>query len=194
LDFDDRPAVSLRPFFVFAGQQFTARQTVETVFGSAFQPLWGGGLQVAFRGGFFIDLTALRFKKTGERAFFFEGEGFPLGIPMTVTLTPFETTFGYRFAGPSRRLIPYFGGGLGTYAYRERSDDADGDEDLFEARELGYLVVGGLEARLGRWIAVTGDVQFTHVPNIIGTGGVSQQAEESDLGGTAARVRVVIGR
>jgi hypothetical protein len=37
-------------------------------------------------------------------------------------------------------------------------------------------------------------VQYTHVPGIIGSGGVSQDAGESDLGGVAARFRVVFGR
>jgi hypothetical protein len=32
------------------------------------------------------------------------------------------------------------------------------------------------------------------VPGILGTGGVSQQAGESDLGGVAARVKLVVGR
>src|SRR5690348_2251224 len=90
----DLPAVSLRPVFMFAGQNFTASKTFETVFGKTLQPFWGGGLSVAFRKGIFVDVTASRFKKVGERAFFFEGQGYPLDIPLTVTVTPLEVAAG----------------------------------------------------------------------------------------------------
>jgi hypothetical protein len=53
---------------------------------------------------------------------------------------------------------------------------------------------GGAEFRLQRWVGLAVDVQYNHVPGILGTGGVSQQAGESDLGGVAARVRLVVGR
>ena len=79
----DAPGVSLRPFVVIAEQSFSARETFETVFGHSFQPLWGGGLNVALRNGFYADVTAVRFKKTGQRAFFFEGQGYGLQIPLT---------------------------------------------------------------------------------------------------------------
>jgi hypothetical protein len=187
---NDTPAVSLRPFFVFSEESFSARNTFEAVFGKAQQPLWGGGLNVAFRNGLYVDVTASRFKKTGERAFFFEGKGYGLGIPLTAKLTPLEVTAGDRFRVASR-LIPYVGVGFGSYRYEETSDFADGP---FAKRHLGYLVVGGVEFRLSRWIAVTGDAQFTRVSGIIGTGGVSQDVGESDLGGTAGRFRLIIGR
>ena len=38
------------------------------------------------------------------------------------------------------------------------------------------------------------DAQYTHVLGILGTGGISQDAGEKDLGGIAARVKVLIGR
>lgn len=187
---NDMPSVSLRPFFVFAEERFTARQTFETVFGKSFQPLWGGGLNVAFRNGFYVDVTASRFKQTGERAFFFEGQGFRLSLPLTATLTPLEVTAGARFRVASR-LFPYVGAGAGSYSYQETSEFDDGP---FDKRHAGYLVVGGVEFRVSRWVAVSGDAQYTRVSGIIGSGGVSKEAGESDLGGTAGRFRVIIGR
>lgn len=185
------PTLSLRPFFVYAGEQFTAHQTFDAVFGQPFQPLYGGGLQVVFRSGFYIDVTASRFKKTGQRAFFFEGQGFPLGIPLTATLTPFEVSAGGRFRG-SPRFFPYVGVGVGTYRYQESSEFDDGGD--FDVRHVGYLIVGGAEFRLGRWVAVSGDLQFTRVPGILGEGGVSKETGETDLGGTAGRFRIIVGR
>ncbi len=187
----DAPALSLRPFFVYAGEQFTAHETFDTVFGEPFQSLYGGGLQLAFASGFYVDVTASRFKKTGQRAFFFEGQGFPLGIPLTATLTPFEVSAGARLRA-SARFFPFVGAGVGTYRYKESSEFDDVGE--FEIRHVGYLIVGGAEFRLSRWVAVSGDLQFTRVPGILGEGGISKETGETDLGGTAGRFRLIIGR
>jgi opacity protein-like surface antigen len=189
LPINDAPAISLRPFFVFAEESFSARKTFETIFGKPFQPFFGGGLQVALSNGFFVDVTASRFNKTGQRAFFFEGQGYGLGIPLTVTVTPVEVTAGARFR-VTPQFFPYVGGGVGSYRYQESSPD----DQAFVQRHIGYLVVGGVEFRLSRWVAVSGDAQYTRVTGIIGTGGVSKEAGETDLGGVAGRVRVIVGR
>jgi opacity protein-like surface antigen len=190
--FFDNPPVSVRPFFLVAGERFSATRTFDAVFGQIVQPLWGGGVQLASRNGFFFDVTVSRFNKRGERAFFFEDEGFGLGTPLTVTLTPVEFTFGGRFR-PESRLSPYAGAGIGTYGYKETSPDFS-EESTFEKRHVGYLAVGGVDYRISRLVGVSGDVQYTRVTGIVGSGGVSQSAGENDLGGIAARFRVLIGR
>ena len=43
-------------------------------------------------------------------------------------------------------------------------------------------------------IGLSVDAQYTHVPGIIGAGGISKEAGETDLGGMAARFKVLIGR
>jgi opacity protein-like surface antigen len=184
------PGISLRPFVVVTEESFSARQTFDAVFGQSLQPSWGGGLNVAWRNGFYLDVTASRFRKTGQKAFFFEGQGYGLQIPLTVTVTPLEVTAGHRFSVTSQ-LRPYVGVGVGAYHYQETSpfDDAP-----FDKRHVGYLVAGGLEVRVIRWLAVSADAQYTHVAGIIGSGGVSKDAGETDLGGTAGRFRVIIGR
>jgi opacity protein-like surface antigen len=188
--FFDNPPVSVRPFLVVAGERFSAGETFDVVFGQTVQPLWGGGVQLASNSGFYFDVAVSRFKKTGQRAFFADGEGFGLGIPLTATLTPIEFTFGGRFR-PGSRVSPYAGAGIGTYAYKEVSDFDDG---VFEKRHAGYLVVGGVDFRVTRWFSVAGDLQYTRVTGILGSGGVSQEAGDDDLGGTAARFRILIGR
>jgi hypothetical protein len=185
----DPPAVSLRPFFVVTAERFSAKETFSAVFGGTVQPLYGGGLEVAFRKGLYFDFTASRFKKTGERAFFSNGEGFPLGIPLTVTLTPLEFTVGAR-SNPAPRVFPYFGAGIGSYRYEETS----AVDEPFSKTHLGWLIVGGVEYRFNGWIGISGDLQYNRVNGIIGEGGVSAEAGESDLGGTAGRFRVLIGR
>src|SRR5690242_7912472 len=172
------PAVSLRPFFVATAERFSAKETFSAVFGGAVQPLYGGGLEVAFRNGLYFDFTASRFKKTGERAFFFNGDGFPLGIPLTVTLTPLEFTVGAR-SNPAPKVFPYFGAGIGSYRYEESSTV----DDPFSKTHLGWLIVGGVEFRFNGWVGISGDLQYNRVNGIIGEGGVSAEAGESDLGG-----------
>ena len=190
--FNDPPAISVRPFFLAGGQNFTANETFKAVFGETVEPFWGGGAQVVFRRSLFVEVTVSRFKATGERAFRFDGQNFGLGIPLTVTETPVEVSGGYRFQA-SPRLVPYVGAGIGSYAYEETSDFSTDDENL-KTRHVGYLVNGGAEFRLGRWLGLTADVQYTHVPGILGDGGISKEADENDLGGLAARFRVVVGR
>ena len=190
--YDDPPAISLRPFFLASGQNFTAKETFKAVFGRTVEPVWGGGAQVTFPNGLFVDVTVSRFKATGERAFRFDGQNFGLGIPLTVTVKPVEVSGGYRFRA-SPRLLPYVGAGVGSYSYEETSDFASDDENL-KTRHSGYLVTGGAEFRLGRWLGLTADVQYTRVPGILGDGGISKEADENDLGGVAARFRVIVGR
>jgi len=191
---EDTPALSLRPFFMASGEQFAAKNSFEAVFGQSMEPFLGGGLQLVDRGGVFIELTASRFKKTGQRAFRANNQNFGLGIPLTATITPLEVAGGYRFRLPgSPRLVPYVGAGISSYGYKETSEFSDASENV-DTRHTGYLAVGGAEFRLHRWIGVSVDAQYTHVLGILGTGGISQDAGEKDLGGIAARVKVLIGR
>ena len=68
-------------------------------------------------------------------------------------------------------------------------------EDV-DTQHVGALVVGGLEFRVHRWIALSADAQYTHIPGILGVdpNALSTQANEKDLGGIAARVKVIVGR
>jgi outer membrane protein W len=190
----DEPIISIRPFVMVTGEQFDAQTTFDAAFGRAMQPLWGGGVQITTRMGVFGEVVASRFKRTGERAFVNGGEVFHLGIPLTATFTPIEVTAGYRFhldAHP--RLLPYIAAGVGSYSYKETSAFAEAGENV-NVRHAGYVANGGVEVRLHQWLGVSGDVQFSHVPGIFGSSGVSKQAGEADLGGVAARIKLIVGR
>ena len=186
------PRVALRPFFLLSGEDFFAGHTFDAAFGRSVMSLWGGGIELALRNGLYVDVTASRFTREGERAFFFGGQGFGLGIPLTVTLTPLELTVGGRMR-LARRTFAYAGGGLGSYSYTETSEGGDPDGD-FSRRHTGYLVVGGVEHRPTRWLGLSGDLQMTRVPGILGEGGISKEAGEDNLGGVALRFRVILGR
>ena len=188
---DPDPAVSIKPFVTLAQQKFGAENTFEAVFEKSSYPMWGGGADVVFR-SFFVELSASRFKKTGQRAFHLDGETFRLGIPLRAMLTPFEVIGGYRF----RRwhpLIPYAGAGFGTYHYTEESDFDDPGEGI-DDRGSGFVAMGGVEVRAHRWVGVSVDVRYSRVTGIIGEGGLSGDFGDDDLGGVAARFKIALGR
>jgi hypothetical protein len=190
----DEPSLSIRPFFLVTDQSFAAVDTFDAAFGKTYFPFFGGGGQVVFKGTYFVEITASRFQENGERSYFSGGKAFKLGIPLTATITPIEVTGGYRFRLPTLpRVRPYVAAGFGSYGYQETSSFADAGDNV-DTRHAGFVVNGGAEFRLHRWIGVAVDVQYTHIPGILGTGGVSQQTGESVLGGVAARFKAIVGR
>jgi outer membrane protein W len=186
--------ISIRPFAMATDQSFTAIDTFDATFDKTYFPFFGGGVQVVFNDTFFAELSASRFRQQGERAYFSASKSFKLGIPLTATITPLEITGGYRFRLVRLpRVRPYLAAGVGSYAYQETSSFAEAGEDV-DTRHVGFVANGGAEFRLHRWVGLGVDVQYSHVPGILGNGGVSQQAGENDLGGVAARVKLIVGR
>jgi len=140
----------------------------------------------------FFEVAVSRFSEEGQRVFVSGGQVFPLGIPVTTAITPIEFTGGYRFK-VSRSVLPYAAVGIGHYSYSEVSsfDEAADEVSLSGA---GLVVQGGVEVRLHRWVGVGIDAEYTHVPGVLGTAGVSKAFGEDDLGGTAVRVKILVGR
>jgi hypothetical protein len=186
----DEDDLSFRGVGFVMGQQFAAKTSFNAVFGNSYEQFFGGGVLLAER-GVYLELAISRFKKSGQRAFISNGQTYPLGIPMTVSVSPFEVTGGYRFRRRSA-IIPYAGVGFGSYGYKETSSFADTGEDV-DVRHAGFLVVGGAEFRVHRLIGLAVDVQRTHIPGILGTAGLSKDAGEDDLGGTSVRAKVIVG-
>jgi hypothetical protein len=196
----DTPPVSVRPFFLISGQKSAAEETFDVVFERSIQRFWGGGAQVAFGNGLFVEATLSRFRQTGERAFLLDGEVFRLGVPLTATVTPLEFAGGYRFRlGEAGKVRPYAAAGFGTYRYQEESEFADPDEEgspggNVDLRHSGFLMMGGVEYRAHPWVGLSVDAQYRRVPGILGEGGISKELGEDDLGGTSVRFRVIVGK
>ena len=184
---------AFRGFADTGSTTFAAKQSFKTIFGSESGMVYGGGIEAVERNAF-LNLRASRFRKTGERVFIFEGEEFRLGIPATVTITPIELNAGYRFDFGSW-VIPYAGLGGGLHKYTETSP-FNGDGENVKDSFYGYQVTGGAEFRLARWLGAAAEAQWTRVPNALGQDdtGVSKMFEETDLGGTTFRVKIVIGQ
>ena len=188
------PPVSFRPFVFGEEEAFAAVETFKAIFGRSYEPFFGGGLQVVFHGKYYVEVNASRFKKTGQRVFRNNGQNFGLGIPLTATITPIEIVGGYRFKPRQMpRVRPFLAAGVTIDGYKETSDFVDATDNL-DTRHAGFAGTGGVEFRLGRWVGLSGDVEYTHVTGILGQSGVSKEAGENDLGGVGARVRLTIGR
>jgi opacity protein-like surface antigen len=169
-------------------------KSVEAILGQRSGLVFGGGIDIVERHGFFGELRASRFQRTGKRAFVVAGEVFSLDVDDTIAVTPFELTGGYRF-DRGRPFVPYGGAGAGWHRLEESSPSSTGDEDVRDTF-MGYHVLAGAEFRLSRWMAVAGEAQWTTVPNALGQdpNGVSRAFGESNLGGLSARAKIVIGR
>ena len=132
--------------------------------------------------------------RPGSRVFVSGGEVFPLGIPLTVTMTPIEAGGGWRFASTAGgRLTPYAGAAFLSMGYTETSDFADaGGEHVRAVHGAGPCSAASTSASC-KWIAaVRARSQYRRVPNALGAGGVSKDFGESDLGGFTARVTIGI--
>jgi len=191
--------VSVRGFFAFTEEAFAANKTFNAVFGKSSGEFLGGGAQVTILDSFFAEVSASQFEKTGSRVAVVNGEAFSLGIPLKATIQPVELTGGYRFHIKGADFLrPYADGGVGWYSYKETCTAAaatcsavNGD---VTASHNGFVVHGGVEIQLHRWVAVSADFQYTHIPGIIGQDGASKAFNESDLGGIGGRFRVIVGR
>jgi opacity protein-like surface antigen len=108
-------------------------------------------------------------------------------------VTPVELTGGYRFPFWTR-VVPYAGAGVGWHHFKETSEFAADDENV-DDRFTGYHILGGAEVGLWRWLALGGELQWATVPDAIGSdpNSVSHEFDESDLGGTTFRFKIIVG-
>jgi opacity protein-like surface antigen len=186
------PVFSPRGYVMFARQQFQAQKTFEAIFDDASGSFSGFGADLVLARNIFVEVGWSRFEKTGERVFLFDNTVYKLGIPLTISLRPFELTGGYRVTlWP--RVIPYGGFGIASARYEETSDFAATGDDV-SVSGSGVVFVGGAEIRLARLIGVSADIHHSSLGDFIGNAGISQEYGEDNLGGTAVRFRIIIGR
>lgn len=172
-------------------QRWRAKDTFAAVLGSAQAPMFGAGVQARVHGQIMVEGSIDYFKKDGERVFVSDGEVFKLGIRDTVRVMPVAMTVAYR--EHSRRFAYYAGVGFGRYLYKEDSDFADPAENISD-HFTSYHVVGGLELGALGAIKTAFEVQYTTVPDALGTSGASKSFGEKDLGGLQVRVKILAGR
>jgi hypothetical protein len=186
--------VDIKGYGMVGAMNFSASESFDAVLGSSSGTIFGGGAEVGLPwGGLYFGVGAWRYSNDGERVFVSGSDVFPLGIPLTVEITPVELTAGWRFKQVSSRLVPYVGGGWSSYAYKETSEFSDAGEDV-DDRFNGFHILGGVEFRATPWLGIGGEIAFSNVPDALGAGGVSAEFDEDNLGGTSYRLKISIGR
>jgi opacity protein-like surface antigen len=187
-------AIGFRGFGEVGGTRFAAAQSFDAVVSTHSGWVFGGGVETVLPSGVFVNLHASRFQKDGTRVFVLNDQVFDLGIPTTVRVTPIQVTGGYRFKAGRRNVVPYLGGGVGWFRYSETSEFADAGEDVADTF-TGYHLLGGAEWRMSRLIGLSGEAEWSVVPDALGQNpsGVSSAFDETDLGGVTFRVKVVLG-
>lgn len=189
------PGTLVRGFADVGWTAFRARRSFEATLGTAANTVFGVGGEVVLPRSIVVGARFSHFSAEGERVFVFEGQTFGLGIPVTVRVRPIEVSAGYRFRIPASRVVPYAGGGVGWHTYEEASEFATTEENVTETF-TGYHLLGGAEFRVSRLFSLAGEAQWTTVPNALGQhpDSVSSVFSETDLGGTAFRVKLIVGR
>jgi hypothetical protein len=180
------PSIGIRGFGVIDGNAVAASRSFDAIFGSKQATGAGGGVEVDLWQHLFVRVAATRIQRTGTRVFVDNGEVFPLGIPLALTMTPIEAGGGWRFASKSR-FTPYVGAAYVSLGYQETSDFAQAGETVNE-RYTGAEGFGGLEVGIWRGLFAGGEVQYRHVGVPAVSTSVMSQFNESDLGGFTARV------
>jgi opacity protein-like surface antigen len=191
------PGFRVSVFFNVGLLSLTASDSFKATLGDSSGLVFGGGGELSTRMGVFFRADVSRFDETGERVFISDGQVYPLGIPLTVTMTPIEFTGGYRFfthgGGPGRRgglrILPYAGAGVGVVRYKEESKFDQPGEQIDESY-TSYHVLGGVEVPVTRRFAAGVEFQHRWVPDALGAGGASREFGETDLGGNTVRAQV----
>ncbi len=182
----------LRGFADAGTTTLAAKQSFDAVVGRHGGPVLGGGIEIVRHPGWFVEVRASHFMKSGERVFPFQGQIYKLGIPVDIELIPVDLTGGFRLER-GWFVTPYGGAGYTSMGYRERSSFSASGEDV-NARVNGFHVMAGAEVRVWRWIGVAGEASWSRVANALGTEGMSKEFGETDLGGTTGRFKVIVGR
>lgn len=184
------PFLRVRGYGSLAYEWFLATDSFNAVLDQKGGLFYGGGGQLVF-GHLFADVGFEHFRKTGQRVIVFDGDVFPLGISDTITMEPLTVSGGYRFAATGHS-VAYVGGGYTSLRFRESSPFAEPGENTDE-RFNGYVVLGGVEYAVQKWVFVSGEARYTGVPNAIGAPGIAAEFDESNLGGFSLAVKVSIG-
>jgi hypothetical protein len=92
-----------------------------------------------------------------------------------------------------RRTVGYVGGGIGWHVLEEDSPALTASGG-FRKGHIGYHVSGGIEYRIAPFIWAAGEAQWAAVPGGLDATGAGAVFDETDLGGTTFRFKLIVGR
>jgi hypothetical protein len=181
-----------RAYITYGTTHLTSTQSFEAIAGTSNESGVGvGGMVTGLWREVFVDVAYTQQKFDGDRVFVDQGSVYSLGIPTRITIRPIDVAAGWMIRG--RRVAPYFGAGVTFAAYKEESDFAIAGDDVNE-RKTGPLALVGADVRDARLLSVGGELRYRSITGVLGSGGVSQQFGEDQLGGVSFALRVAVGR
>jgi hypothetical protein len=189
-----KPRIGFRGYGIVESESLTAKKSVDAVLGTSTLRMAGaGGDVVNLWKGVFGRVGVTHVQKTGHRVFLDGTTPIPVDVPLTIAMTPIEFGAGWRFPplDRGRHVVPYVGAARLMLRYRETSQFADPDEDT-DTSFGGSTIFGGVDVGI-KFVHVAVEGLYRHVPNAIGTSGVSQGFSENNLGGGIIRLAVGIG-
>ncbi len=183
-----KPAVGVRAYGFYEYDALAASDTFKAVTGSSSTNGFGAGVEVTnVVSKVFIRATFAHASKDGERVFVDNGQVFSLGIPLTVGMTPIEIGGGWRTTADRRGLYAiYVGGGVVFLNYSENTPSGSADDNTSKTF-TGYSIFGGFDRTFAKHWFAGAEAQYRGIPNAIGTAGVSQIYNETNLGGFVIR-------
>ncbi len=169
----------------------SAQKSARALFGSSGGAIYGGGMRYSFWRGAFASFGVRSFSKDGERVFLISA-GSPiqkLGFPISLNLTPFVVSAGYRFRDGAL-IVPYASVGAAITSYSEQSDVAGQSLDD-QGSKTGFIGAAGVE--VGRGLFRFGaEAGYSTVSGVVGLGGVSKIYGEDDIGGFHAIGKLIV--
>jgi hypothetical protein len=192
--------IGFRVYGIVEGESMMAEKSFKTILdtGEASIKLVGGGGEVTnLWKGLFARVAFTSSSNKGSRVFVDSGgTAHKLNIPMTIEIMPVEIGAGWRF-GSKRRpsgaftVTPFAGGGILKQSYKETSTFSSPEEDA-DVVDTGQMVFGGVEIGI-RFVKIGLEAQHRHLPDTLGTAGVSKAFGENNLGGTVLRLTFGVG-
>lgn len=185
----------LRVYGIVESETMTATRSFEATLGTPRFVLKGAGVDaVGIVKGVFLRLALTQGRREGQRVFATtSGQVTPLGIPLTVQMTPLEIGGGWRFGAFDRRrhLVPFVGINGVWLRYKETSQFAEPGEDTDETFK-GASVFGGIDIGISL-VRVGIEALYRRIPHALGDNGLAKTFGESDLGGGVVRLTIGIG-
>jgi len=168
-----------------------AQHTAKALFGSSGGVTFGGAVRYTVWRGAFVSAGVRTFSKDGERVYLNAPGGTiqKLGFPVSVRLTPFLLSAGYRFVH-WKRATPYASVGAAITSYSEKSDVAGQSFDD-SVSKTGFVGAAGVDIGHGR---LRGGVEagYSTVSSAVGVAGVSKVYGEDDIGGFHVVAKVIV--
>lgn len=188
-----RPApklpIGVRVFAAVDAEHMLAKQSFAATVGTATLFGYGGGVDVVNLngGGLFFRAAMSIMSKSGTRS----AGTISNGIALQVRMLPIDLGVGWRFNHVTRAnaVTPFVGGGALLLHYSETTPAGDSSDNT-SSTFVGFEGFGGVDLLLGSSITVAPEVDYRSLPGAIGSGGLSQLFNESNLGGLAFRVTV----